>query len=103
MFRTKPTTAYILSAIIAILTVVASAGGLFITDLYWDNAFATSAWRGTDLVTLVIAVPILTAALILSLRGSLRAQLIWLGMLDYTWESVENLVETIERMQNEQS
>lgn len=84
MFRTKPTAAYILSAIIAILTIVASAGGLFIDDLYRDNAFATSAWRGTDLATLVIAVPILIAALILSLRGSPRAQLVWLGMLDYT-------------------
>jgi hypothetical protein len=84
MFHTKPTTAYFLSAIIAILTMVASAGGLFINDLYRDNAFATSAWRGTDLATLVIAVPILIAALILARRGSLRAQLVWLGMSDYT-------------------
>ena len=83
MFRTKPTTAYVLSAIIVILTVVAAAGGLFIDDLYRDNAFATSAWQGTDLATLVLAVPILVAALIFSLRGSFRAQLIWLGMLDY--------------------
>ena len=84
MFRTKPTSAYVLSAIIAVLTVVAAAGGLLIDDLYRDNAFATSAWRGTDLVTLVVAVPLLVAALILSLRGSFRAQLVWLGMLDYT-------------------
>ena len=84
MFRTKPTIAYILSAIIAVLTVVAAAGGLFIDDLYRDNAFATTAWRGTDLVTLAVAVPLLVAALMLSLRGSFRAQLVWLGMLDYT-------------------
>lgn len=84
MFRTKPTTAYVLSAIIAVLMVVAAAGGLFIDDLYRDNAFATTAWRGTDLVTLAVAVPLLVAALILSLRGSFRAQLVWLGMLDYT-------------------
>lgn len=84
MFRTKPTAAYILSALIVTLTMVASAGGLFIDDLYRDNAFATSAWRGTDLATLVIAVPILIAALLLSLRGSPWAQLVWLGMLDYT-------------------
>jgi hypothetical protein len=63
---------------------VASAGGLFIPDLYRDNAFATSAWRGTDLVTLAVAVPILIAALIFAQRGSLRAQLVWLGTLDYT-------------------
>jgi hypothetical protein len=84
MFRTQPATAYILTAIIAALTIVVSAGGLFIDDLYRDNAFATSAWRGTDLATLAVAVPILIVALILALRGSSRAQLVWLGMLDYT-------------------
>jgi hypothetical protein len=83
MFRTKPKTAYVLSAIIAILTLVAAAGGLFIHGLYRDNAFAASAWRGTDLVTLAVAVPLLIAALILARRGSFRAQLVWLGMLDY--------------------
>jgi hypothetical protein len=31
----------------------------------------------------VVAVPLLIGALILSLRGSSRAQLVWLGMLDY--------------------
>jgi hypothetical protein len=45
---------------------------------------AKSAWQSTDLVTQVIAVPISIAALILSIRGSTRAQLVWLGMLDYT-------------------
>ena len=83
MFHTRPTTAYVLSAIIAVLTVVAAAGGLFIDDLYRDNAFASSAWRGTDLVTLVVAVPLFAGALVFSLRGSFRAQLVWLGMLDY--------------------
>jgi hypothetical protein len=63
---------------------VACAGGLFLDGLYRDNAFATAAWRGTDLATLAVAVPILIAATIGSLRGSLRAQLVWLGMLDYT-------------------
>jgi len=84
MCRTKPTTASVLSIMIAILTIVACASGLFIDDLYRDNAFAASAWRGTDLATLAIAVPILIAALILAYRGSVRAQLVWLGMLDYT-------------------
>jgi hypothetical protein len=83
MFRSKPTVAYILSALIAVLTIVATAGGLFIDDLYRDNAYATSAWQGTDLATLVIAVPLFIAALIFAQRGSCRAQLVWLGMLDY--------------------
>jgi len=84
MSQTKLKSAYVLSAIIAGLTVVASVGGLFIADLYQDNTFVASAWKGNDLVTLVVAVPMLVAALILSMRGSQRAQLVWLGMLDYT-------------------
>jgi hypothetical protein len=84
MFRTQPTAAYVLSILIVLLTSVACAGGLFIDGLYRDNAFAAAAWQGTDLATLAVGVPILIAATIGSLRGSLRAQLVWLGMLDYT-------------------
>jgi len=84
MLQTKFRSAYILSAIIAILTIVASAGGLFLDNLYRDNLLVTAGWFGNDLVTLIIAVPMLVAALILSMRGSSRAKLIWLGMLDYT-------------------
>ena len=84
MFSTRPTAAHVLSAIMALLMIVASCGGLLIDDLYRDNAFATSAWRGTDLATLVVAIPMLLVALAASLRGSLRGQLVWLGMLDYT-------------------
>lgn len=84
MLQTKLKPAYVLSAIIAILAIVASAGGLFIADLYQDNTFIASAWKGNDLVILVVAVPMLVAALILSMRGSQRAHLVWLGMLDYT-------------------
>jgi hypothetical protein len=74
---------YFLSVLIAILATVVSAGGLFLNGLYRDNLFVTSAWKGSDLVTLFIAVPILVAALIFSRRGSQRAQLVWMGTLDY--------------------
>lgn len=84
MFRTRPTTAYVLSALILVLTIAATAGGLLVDGLYRDNAFATAAWKGTDLATLAVGVPLLALALTFSLRGSFRAQLIWLGMLDYT-------------------
>ena len=75
--------AYTLSTIIAILALVQSAGGLFITKLYRDNAWVTAAWHGNDLVTLLVAVPILVSARVLSMRGSQRAQLVWLAMLFY--------------------
>lgn len=84
IIQTKFKLAYVLSAMITILTIAASAGGLFIDDLYRDNTLITAAWRGNDLVTLVVGVPLLVAALIFLRRGSQRAQLIWLGMLRYT-------------------
>jgi hypothetical protein len=76
--------AYILSALIAVLTLVAAGGGLLIDDLYQGNALLVAGWRGNDLVTLIVAVPMLVASLILSVRGSRRARLVWLGMLGYT-------------------
>jgi hypothetical protein len=79
----KLTPAYLLSVIIAILATAASAGGLFLEGLYRDNAFVTALWGGNDLVTLVVAVPMLVVALILSRRGSHRALLVWLAMLNY--------------------
>lgn len=77
-------TTYRLSFAIAILTFVVSAGGFFIGNLYRDNnVFALSAWAGNDLVTLFLALPLLLGSLFLYIKGSLRGQLFWLGMLDY--------------------
>lgn len=74
---------YVLSVIIAILATAASAGGLCLDGLYQDNTFVTTLWGGNDLITLVVAVPMLAISLFFSLRGSQRAQLIWLAMLNY--------------------
>lgn len=73
----------ILSALVGVLAAVAAAGGLLIGDLYRDNLLVRSGWLGNDLVTLIVAVPILAVALGLARRGSLAAQLISLGLLDY--------------------
>ncbi len=81
--RNKFRCAYILSAMVIVLAIIASAGGIFLPELYRDNPFVTSVWQSTDLMTLTVATPLFIAALILSQRGSLRAQLIWLAMLDY--------------------
>ena len=74
-------TFYNLSIIITILIIVASAGGLFIDGLYRDNTWTTTQLRGSDLVRLLVVVPVLVAALILTKRGSQSALLVWLGML----------------------
>ncbi|MDZ7792959.1 MAG: hypothetical protein U5P10_04480 [Spirochaetia bacterium] len=73
-----------LSVIIIILSTIASMGGIFIKDLYQDNFLVTSGWYGNDFVTLFLAVPMLAISLMLSKRGSQRAQLVLLGMFFYT-------------------
>ena len=75
--------AMLLSGIIAALMVASSLAGLFVTDLYDETAWGREALRGGDLVTLVLAAPILIAALLLVRRGSIRAQAAWVGMLFY--------------------
>jgi len=84
MSNAGPRSAYVLSALIAVLTLIAAGGGLLIDDLYQDNALLVAGWYGNDLVTLIVALPMLVVSLILSVRGSGRAQLVWLGMLAYT-------------------
>lgn len=73
----------VLTAIIALLAIIASATPLFV-DLYArDPAFAKGAQLGTDLVTLVIAVPLLLVGAWLAAKGSLRGRILWTGMLAY--------------------
>lgn len=52
MFKTKFKVSIILSTIIILLAVIASAGGLFMEILYRDNAYVKTAWCGNDIVTL---------------------------------------------------
>jgi hypothetical protein len=70
-----------LSAVIAVLMIFASLGGLLVPGLYRDNTWATAAFRGNDLATLVLAVPVLVVALVLARRGSQRARLVWFAVL----------------------
>jgi len=64
---------------------VASAGGLFIDSLYRDNAWVIPQNQGTDLVTLVVAVPVLLLAASRATKGSTRAAIVWFGVLGYLW------------------
>ena len=74
---------YLLSGLIVGLMVASAAAGLFVDGLYADGAWAREALRGGDLATLVLAVPLLLGALILSARGSRLAQVVWVAMLGY--------------------
>lgn len=72
-----------LSYFIAALAAVASAGGLFLTDLYKDPPFIRSAWRGNDLVTLTIIAPAMLFISYQASRGSLKGRWLLAGLLSF--------------------
>jgi hypothetical protein len=76
-------TAARLSVLIAALMALTSGSGLFAPGLYRDNALVAAGWYGNDLVTLVVAVPLLVVALLGAWGGSRRAYLVWMGLLAY--------------------
>lgn len=76
-------TADALTIALAVTQAAASLLGLLTPSLYHDNLLVASGWRGNDAVTLLVAVPLLVGARWRSRRGALRAQLVWLGVVDY--------------------
>jgi hypothetical protein len=62
---------------------VQSALGLLFRTQYRDVEWIALTWLGNDWLTLVVALPLLIGARALADRGSLRAYLLWLGMLGY--------------------
>jgi hypothetical protein len=76
--------AVILSALAAVLMAAASLLGLLTDGLYPEPASTVAMLRAYDLVTLLVAVPLLAWALWAARRGSVHAQLVWVGMLAYT-------------------
>ena len=76
-------TAVKLSIILAFFAVIATVGGLTWRDLYRDSELIKSVWFVNDLITLIFAVPLLLVSMSYSLKGSLKAQLIWIGSLWY--------------------
>ena len=87
MSQTVTRTTRIMSIAMTVLAAVATLGGLIFPNLYRDPAaaagFSKAYWLGNNIVTLAVAVPLLTAGLVLARRGSLRARLVWLGMAYY--------------------
>ncbi|WP_458189552.1 hypothetical protein [Haladaptatus sp. NG-WS-4] len=65
------------------LTVVATVVGLFVPGLYRDAPSQLPQLLGQDLVTLVVAVPVLAVSLYYTARGSLRGYVVWLGVTGY--------------------
>ena len=75
--------AWRLSWVVAALMATQSAVGVLLPSVYRDTGWVTAAWYGNDLVTLLVAVPLLAWSLYATGRGSPRAELVWFAMLGY--------------------
>lgn len=78
-----PRTATFLSAIVLVLLPVAAAVGLFVPGFYRDATTMVPQARGQDLVTLLIAEPLLLGVLVAARHGRVAAPAIWIGVLGY--------------------
>ncbi|GAB3309712.1 hypothetical protein GCM10027451_19750 [Geodermatophilus aquaeductus] len=72
-----------LSVAVAGLMPAASAVGLAWRGLYRDAPANAATFRAYDLGSLTVATPLLAGALVRARQGSLRAELLWAGMLAY--------------------
>lgn len=76
--------ATVLSWIVVALMATSGILTLMVSDLLGaETAWAREAFRGGEIVTLLLAVPLLAGALVAVRRGSIRAQALWVGMLLY--------------------
>lgn len=74
----------IISALIAVLAIVAAGSGLFWNGLYHNDTRSGAAQEiGNDLVTLVLCVPLLLVSAYFASKGSLRSRLVWTAMTFY--------------------
>src|SRR5262245_7145987 len=75
---------FALSLVAACLMAVSSGAGIYMPDVYANE---TPSWAaqgiGQDIVNLLVVVPGLFVCVCFAARGSLRAWLVWLGLLLY--------------------
>jgi len=57
--------------------------GLLLPGVYRDVTWIKATWFGNDLITLLVAAPILVVSQASVSRGSRRARLVWLGVQGY--------------------
>lgn len=75
--------AYWLSGALALVAAIAASLGVFLPGIFRDTPMTVGNAHGTDLVILIVAIPTLALSMALAARGSLRAQIVWLGALSY--------------------
>ena len=71
----------LLSVVIVVLLIAAAVPGIFVSGMYRDTTSIVTTNRGSDLFTLIAVVPALAVSIYFSRRGSLRAQIVWLGLI----------------------
>jgi hypothetical protein len=81
--QTKFFAAYSLSSLLAAVTLIQSAVGAFYPQIFRDPPMTVGNARGTDVIILFVALPMLVVSMVLAQRDSLRAQLTWVGTLSY--------------------
>jgi hypothetical protein len=79
----RPTLASALTLIVILLVPVATLVGLLVPGFYRDTAWTIPQARGQDLVTLVVAEPLLIGAFLATQWSRVVAQLVWMGSLSY--------------------
>lgn len=79
----SPHRARSLSVLLLMLMAAQASLGLVFSGEYRDAEWIVATWWGNDWVTLLLAVPLLAAGLMLAKRGSTRGVLLWAGMLAY--------------------
>jgi hypothetical protein len=72
-----------LSGTLAVVTLIQSAVGAFFPTIFRDPPMSAGNAQGTDMVILFVALPTLVISMLLTARGSLRAQMVWAGTLSY--------------------
>ncbi|MGM0445860.1 MAG: hypothetical protein ACQEQH_05580 [Bacillota bacterium] len=78
-------TPYVLSYIIILLTLIATLSGVFVKEMYQDNLLVVSAWTGTDIITLILGIPIFIYALVLFKKKQILGLLLIFSMIFYSF------------------
>ena len=81
--QSKFSTVYWLSSLLTTVALIQSSVGAFYPQIFRDPAMTVGNARGTNVVILFVALPVLVASMVLAQRDSLRAQVTWAGALTY--------------------
>lgn len=78
----------VLTTVVIAAVILAAGVGLLVPDVYRDpvsgtGIFSREHWRGSDLVTLLLVVPVSVRAYLAAGAGSWRGRLVWLGTIHF--------------------